>query len=195
MGHKAGYRQRMYVLRREPFAQRRTPLRQDDSRKVSSLPTTQAVAGKNKAAAWEATARTVRVPALEPEGRTEGNFKVIVRAVIEVNFVARFKAQADRTPESLDSTSGIHGETCVPGLNSTQGSHEPCGRVLIGNAKIHEAELAGDIGPERSRAGLEFGSKQPVQGTQVRVYKLRGDAFEKTLVKFLLKSYDISASS
>src|SRR4029077_17077295 len=144
--------------------------------KFQAYPPPKPSPAKIKRQPGKATARTVRVPVLEPEGRTEGNFKVIVRAVIEVNFVARFKAQADRTPESLDSPSGIHGETCVPGLNSTQGSHEPCGRVLIGNAKIHEAELAGDIGPERSRAGLEFGSKQPVQGTRVRVYKLRGDA-------------------
>jgi hypothetical protein len=91
----------------------------------------------------------VRVSVLESEGRTAGYFKVTMRAVIEVNFVARFKTQADRTPESLDSTSGIHGKTCVPGLNATQGSHEPCRRVLIGNAKIHEAELAGDKSPER----------------------------------------------
>src|SRR5882762_993404 len=126
------------------------------ARKVQANPPPNPSPAKIKRQPGKATARTVRVPVLEPEGRTKGNFKVIVRAVIEVNLVARFKTQADRTPESLDSTPGIHGETCVPGLNATQGSHEPCGRILIGNAKIHEAELAGDIGPERSRAGLEL---------------------------------------
>src|ERR1700720_3200927 len=116
-------------------------------------------AAKIKAAAGEATARMVQVPVLEPEGRSEGYFEVIMCAVIKVNLVARFKTQADRTPESFDSSSGIHGETGVSGLNATQGSHEPCGRLLIRNAEIHEAKFTGDIGPKRSRAGLEFGSK------------------------------------
>jgi len=41
------------------------------------------------------------VPILEPEGRTEGYFKVTMRSVIEVDFVARLKTQSDRAPRSL----------------------------------------------------------------------------------------------
>ena len=48
-----------------------------------------------------------------------------MRAVIEVNFVARLKPQANGAPESLDSAAGIHGETGVPGLNAAQGSYKP----------------------------------------------------------------------
>src|SRR6185369_1805123 len=109
---------------------------------------------------------------LESESRPEGYFEVIMRAVIEVDLVTGLKTQSDGTPESFDSAAGVHGETGVPGLNAAQGSYEPCGSVLIGDAEINKAEFASDIGSKRSRAGLEFRSKQPGQGTQGRVYKL-----------------------
>jgi hypothetical protein len=71
------------------------------------------------------------VPVLESEGRTEGYLEVIMRSVIEVDFVARLKTQSDRTPETFDTAARVHGEASVPSLNATQGSYESRRRVLI----------------------------------------------------------------
>jgi len=99
-----------------------------------------------------------------------------MRSVIKVDLVACLEAQSNGAPEPFDPAAGIHGETGVPGLDSAQSSHEARACVLIGNAEVHKADLPCHIGPERSRTGLEFGSKQRGQRTQVGVYKLRGDS-------------------
>ena len=135
------------------------------------------------------------VPVLEPEGRTESYFKVIMRSVIEVDFVARLKTQSDRAPEAFDTGARVHGKTSVPGLNATQSSHEPRGRVLIGNAEIHETELAGDIGPKRPELVWNLGPNNAVKGCRFVFTNCVLTRFENALVKFRLKSYDISASS
>lgn len=62
----------------------------------------------------KAAADIDRVPALEPQGRPEGYFQVIMRAVIKVDFVPRLQTQADRAPESLDPAAGIHGKRVSP---------------------------------------------------------------------------------
>ncbi len=98
-----------------------------------------------------------------------------MRAVVEVDLVTSLEPQADRTPESFDSTARIQGKTGVPGLNAAQGSYESRRRVLIGDAEINETECASDLGSKRSRAGLKFRSKQAGQGTEIGVYKLGRD--------------------
>ena len=72
------------------------------------------VAGKNKVAAWEGYRWSGSVPVLEPEGRTEGYFKVIMCAVIEVNLVASLKTQAKRTQNPSTPAPGYKAKRVSP---------------------------------------------------------------------------------
>ena len=57
---------------------------------------------------------------LEPEDRTEGYAQVVVRAVVEVDFVAEFKAQSQRAEAGLRSCSRIHGRVQAGGANAEE---------------------------------------------------------------------------
>jgi hypothetical protein len=97
---------------------------------------------------------------LEANRRSESNFQVVVRSVVEIDLVAGLKPQSERSPETLDASAGIHGETSVAGLYSAKRANETRGHVLIGYAEINEAQFARHVSAKRSRAGLEFGSEQ-----------------------------------
>src|ERR1700676_4192088 len=79
---------------------------------------------------------------LEPDDGAEGDAEIVVRSLIEIDFVAGFESQTDRAEREFCSGAGIQSGVQVSGAES----EDRAGDVAIGQqtgaqAKIHEACL------------------------------------------------------
>src|ERR1700722_19370361 len=78
---------------------------------------------------------------LEAELWAEGDPQIVVSAVVEVDVVADFGANADRSGESFESSAGIDGEVRRP-VGQADLVGESVGGIQIVDRKIVEAYLA-----------------------------------------------------
>src|SRR6185295_15689408 len=100
------------------------------------------VSGRIKRQPGKAAAGTAPASLLETESRSKGYLKVIMSAVIKIDFVTRLQPQSDGSPEALNPAAGIHGEPCVPGLDRAQGPDKARGGILIGHSEVDEPKFA-----------------------------------------------------
>src|SRR4029077_11675242 len=96
---------------------------------------------------------------LEAELRPQGRPQVVVAAVAEIDVVADFSPDPDRSGESFASNAGINGEIGFP-----VGSANRADGALSGNLRVYtkvvESNLAADKHAEWSRPGLELRSEE-----------------------------------
>jgi hypothetical protein len=106
---------------------------------------------------------------LETNHRAEGNAQIIVRAVVEINFIAYVKAQADRSKMALQAAAGIKNSVHVTGAQSvdaTEKSPESGGSAI--DTEIDEATFECDEGLDAVVADVHSLSKFSVENAQIR---------------------------
>ena len=95
------------------------------------------------------------------EDGAEGDAEVILRALIEIDFVAGFEAEADGAEGGFDSGGGIDGCVQVAGAEAEDGAGEVAvGEQAGAEAEIHEAGFEGEEGTESAAGGLKPGTDE-----------------------------------
>src|SRR5581483_3351300 len=126
---------------------------------------------------------------LEPEMRSEGDLQVVVGAVDQVDFIASFQAQANRTDEGFKSGARVKGEVSTCTAHTSDGIAElrTIDRAAVGGLEVDEANFAGHENTERpGGTGLklrpEQSSERPHAGVgEIRVNTRSGRISEITL--------------
>ena len=111
----------------------------------------------------------------EPELWTEADAHVVVDSVVEEDVVTDFRADTDGAGKALDTSAGIHREVRCS-ASQTHCRLESGWGTLVRYGEILEAYFAGHEDPERTRARLEFRTKQSVQRAKSALHRSRGDA-------------------
>jgi len=102
---------------------------------------------------------------LEPQLRTNPNSHVIVCAAVELDIVANFSPQTNRTSKSLHS-SRVKRDISRP-IGSADCVGETGLRILIANAEVVESNLARNEDSKCPRLRLKFRSEESVQGSEI----------------------------
>ena len=99
-------------------------------------------------------------------------------AINEIDIIADLRTNTDGSGKCLKSATWIYRERCRSD-GEAYSVCEACGRILVIDAEIVESDLAGDENAEWSRSGLKFRPKKAMQSTELRTYRLRGNAIGK----------------
>src|SRR6516164_3285809 len=92
---------------------------------------------------------------LEPELRTEADAHVVVYAAVEEDVISNFGSHADRSRESFNSATRVHGKV---GRATAQAD---CGRkpgrsALISHREVFKSNFSGQEHAKGTGAGLEL---------------------------------------
>jgi hypothetical protein len=113
---------------------------------------------------------------LKPEDGSEGDAQVVVRAGIEIHFIAGFEAQAHRAERGCDSGGGIEGGVEVRGAQAEDGAGNVAVREQAGaEAEIDESGLERGVRMEVAFGALQRGAEQSVSDADGSVFD-GGDA-------------------
>lgn len=94
-------------------------------------------------------AASLLIDSLEPELRAQGYSQIIVSAVVEVNVIPHFRADADRPSERLESTAWVYCKIRRP-IGQADSIGEARRRILVADTEVVESDLAGNENAEWS---------------------------------------------
>src|SRR5436305_12572007 len=93
----------------------------------------------------------------EPENRPEGQTKIVMCSVVEIDFVAHFEAQAHRTDRGLETGSRVDGSVQRRHPQPEKAADNAIDRKEARTqAKVHDAGCHGIEGMKVSMGGLHF---------------------------------------
>lgn len=126
----------------------------------------------------------------EAKNRAEGDAQIVVRAVVEIDFVADVETQADRPEMTLQSPARIEHTVDIVGaeaVDATEESSEGGGSGI--DTEIDEAAFQRDKWLDSVMTDVNFGAKFSVENAHIRARKRDrtgagiGEPFRERLVE------------
>ena len=112
---------------------------------------------------------------LEAEHWAESGPEVVSAAVVEVNFVADFKPQSERTHKAFHAPARIESELCVTVRDRPQRTGKSRQRSAVGRIKVHKTDLPGHKKTDWT-GSLKFWPEQPSQRASLGPHEIGSDA-------------------
>ena len=116
----------------------------------------------------------------EPELWAQADAQVVMRAIVEKDVVADFRAHSDRSGKGFQTASRIEGEL---GCATAQayGGDKAGGCALASHIEVLKSNFARQKQAQRTRARLKLRTEQPVQNTHFILNGGNGEAVVETI--------------
>jgi len=85
---------------------------------------------------------------LKADLRAEGYTQIVLRTIVEVDFIAHLEVQSEWAPEAFNAASRVERKPSVSSCDPTQRTFESCWDIFMGGTEVDEPNLASGKYPE-----------------------------------------------